>query len=67
MSDDMLELAGSYAFIRDAAYPDSDCFFPSPDGRAYPSSWYQNHLKRHSGRSIRIFPGMNYPGYVSTT
>lgn len=46
MSDDMLELAGSYAFIRDAAYPDSDCFFPSPDGGAYPSSWYQNHLKK---------------------
>lgn len=46
MSDDMLELAGSYAFIRDAAYPDSDFFFPSPDGGSYPSGWYQNHLKK---------------------
>lgn len=45
MSDDMLELAGKYAFLRDAAYPDSDYFFPAPDGGAYPSSWYQKHLK----------------------
>ena len=46
MSQDMLELAGSYSFIRDAAYPDSDYFFPAPDGTAYPSAWYQKHLKK---------------------
>ena len=46
MSGDMLELAGAYSFIRDAAYPDSDYFFPAPDGGAYPSAWYQKHLKK---------------------
>lgn len=46
MSQDMLELAGSYSFIRDAAYPDSIYFFPSPDGGTYPSAWYQKHLKK---------------------
>ena len=45
MSQDILELAGSYSFIRDAAYPDSDYFFPAPGGGAYPSGWYQKHLK----------------------
>lgn len=53
MSQDMLELAGSYSFIRDAAYPDSSYFFPSPDGGAYPSAWYQKHLKKafHEART----------------
>lgn len=46
MSQDMLDLAGSYSFIRNAAYPDSDYFFPDPNGRAYPSGWYQKHLKK---------------------
>lgn len=46
MSQDMLDLAGSYSFIRDAAYPDSDYFFPAPGGGAYPSAWYQGHLKK---------------------
>lgn len=46
MSSDMLKLANSYTFIRDAAYPESEYFFPSPEGKAYPSRWYQKHLKK---------------------
>lgn len=32
MSDDMLALVNSYVLIRDAAYPDSEWFFPSISG-----------------------------------
>lgn len=45
MSDDMLALANSYAFIRDAAYPDSDWFFPASNGEPFSSAWLQKKFK----------------------
>ena len=45
MSDDMRTLAESYAFIRDAAYPDSLYFFPNADGLPYSAAWLQKKLK----------------------
>lgn len=45
MSDDMLALANSYAVIRDAAYPDSEWFFPSVNGEPYSSAWLQKKFK----------------------
>lgn len=45
MSNDMLALASSYALIRDAAYPDSEWFFPSISGEPYSSSWLQKKFK----------------------
>lgn len=35
MSEDMFSLARGYASIRDAAFPESVYFFPSPDGEPY--------------------------------
>ena len=45
MSDDMTELAASYARLRDAAYPDSPYFFPDRNGNSYSSPWMQNKFK----------------------
>lgn len=45
MSDDMLKLANRYARIRDAAYPDSDYFFPAPSGKHYSSSWLADKFR----------------------
>ena len=45
MSDDMLKLANRYARIRDAAYPDSDYFFPSPAGAHYSTSWLADKFR----------------------
>lgn len=45
MSDDMLQLIGSYAKLRDAAFPDSEYFFPSKNGQPYSASWLQGRFK----------------------
>lgn len=45
MSDDMLALAKPYAFIRDAAYPESEWFFPTPRGDVYSAAWLQKKFK----------------------
>lgn len=46
MSDEMSSLARSYAAIRDAAFPESDYFFPAPDGGPYSAKWMQGKFKR---------------------
>ena len=46
MSDDLLSMAKAYTALRDAACPDSEHFFPSPDGTSYTSRWMQNNFKR---------------------
>ncbi len=45
MSEDMLSLARSYASIRDAAFPESAYFFPSPDGGPYSAQKMQGKFK----------------------
>ena len=45
MSDDMKELAVSYARLRDAAYPDSPYFFPDKNGSVYSAAWLQKRFK----------------------
>lgn len=39
MSDEMNSLARSYAAVRDAAFPESSFFFPSPSGGPYSAGW----------------------------
>ena len=46
MSQDMLELARTYSFLLDTVYPDSEYFFPDPNGEAYSSEWFQKWLKK---------------------
>ena len=45
MSDDMRRLATDYAKLRNAAFPDSEYFFPSKTGRPYSASWLQGKFK----------------------
>jgi len=51
MSDDMLDLAKRYAYLRDAAYSDSPYFFPDAKGNAYSSAWIQKKFKNFFTRS----------------
>ena len=46
MSDEMNFLAKSYAAVRDAAFPESEFFFPSPSGGPYSAGWMQGKFKR---------------------
>ena len=46
MSDDMCELARSYAKIRDLKYPESEYFFPTHDGGCYAARQVQNRFKK---------------------
>ncbi len=46
MSDDMCELARSYAKIRDLKYPESEYFFPTHDGGCYAARHVQNRFKK---------------------
>lgn len=46
MSDEMNSLAKSYAAVRDAAFPESEFFFPSPSGGPYSAGWMQGKFKR---------------------
>ena len=46
MSDDMCELARSYAKIRDLKYPESEYFFPTHDGGCYTASQVQSRFKK---------------------
>ena len=46
MSDEMNSLAKSYAAVRDAAFPESEFFFPSPFGGPYSAGWMQGKFKR---------------------
>lgn len=55
MSDDMLALAKSYAFIRDAAHPDSEWFFPAANGGPYSAAWLQ---KKFKGFFVAANPGI---------
>ncbi len=45
MSEDMLSLARVYAGIRDAAFPESVYFFPSPGGEPYSAQKMQGKFK----------------------
>ena len=46
MSDEMNSLAKSYAAVRDAAFPESEFFLPSPSGGPYSARWMQGKFKR---------------------
>lgn len=46
MSDDMLSMAKVYTTLREVAFPDSEYFFPSPDGKPYTARWMQGKFKR---------------------
>ena len=46
MSDEMNSLARTYAAVRDAAFPESAYFFPSPSGEPYSARWMQGKLKK---------------------
>lgn len=56
MSDDMLSMAKTYAILRDVAYPDSEYFFPSPDGGPYAARWMQGKFKRFFTRANPDIP-----------
>lgn len=63
MSDDMLALAKSYALIRDAAYPDSEWFFPAANGSSDSAAWLQKKFKgffaaANHGTEPAIFPAV---------
>ena len=63
MSDDMLALAKSYALIRDAAYPDSEWFFPAANGSSDSAAWLQKKFKgffaaANHGTEPVIFPAV---------
>ncbi len=46
MADDVLELCRRYALKRDLLFPDSDYFFPSPDGKPYSAKWLTRHFRQ---------------------
>ena len=56
MSDDMCSMARTYSTLRDVAFPDSEYFFPSPDGSPYTAGWMQGKLKRFFARANRDIP-----------
>lgn len=56
MSSDMLSLARSYVIFRDAAYPDSEYLFPSPNGAPYSARWIQTKFRRFFARSNPDIP-----------
>lgn len=56
MSDDMRSMARTYATLRDVAFPDSEYFFPSPDGGPYTARWMQGKFKRFFARANRDIP-----------
>lgn len=45
MSDDMRSMTRTYATLRDIACPDSEYFFPAPDGSPYTARWMQGKFK----------------------
>ena len=49
-------LARTYSTLRDVAFPDSEYFFPSPDGSPYTAGWMQGKLKRFFARANRDIP-----------
>lgn len=56
MSDDMCSMARTYSTLRDIAFPDSEYFFPSPDGSPYSAKWMQGKFKRFFARANRDIP-----------
>ena len=56
MSDDMRSMARTYATLRDVAFPNSEFFFPSPDGSPYTASWMQGKFKRFFARANQDTP-----------
>ncbi len=46
MSDDMCQLAKSYVNHRDLKYPESEYFFPAPDGGCYAAGQMQTRFRR---------------------
>ena len=56
MSDDMCSLARKYAPLRDAAYPESDYFFPSAKGGSISAQWMQTKFRLFYARSRPDIP-----------
>jgi len=56
MSDDMRSMARTYATLRDIAFPDSEYFFPSPNGDPYTARWMQGKFKRFFARANPDIP-----------
>ena len=46
MSDDMLKLARRYDVLRESYKPDSEYFFPSPNGAPFSARWMQNCFQK---------------------
>ncbi len=46
MSDDMKVLARNYTNIRDAAFPESEYFFPNPGGGPYTATWFGGKFRK---------------------
>lgn len=46
MADDVTEMLAQYAKKRDIIFPDSDIFFPTPDGSQHSKKWLCNNFKK---------------------
>lgn len=61
MSDEMNSLAKSYATVRDAAFPESEFFFPSPSGEPTPPDGCRESLRDFLPCRNRMFPKTFFP------